>query len=82
MLPEEEEYTPPITIKVLDHRNFGRKPIVGVHSIKSLAKFRVNRNEKEFIVARSASESFRKDVVFYFNYLFFLYEVCARIKKL
>ena len=55
MLPKEEQYTPPITIKVLDHRNFGRKPVVGVHEIKSLAKFRVDRNKKEFVLARSAS---------------------------
>jgi hypothetical protein len=46
MLPKEEVYIPPMSIKVVDHRNFGRKPIVGVHVIKSLSKFRVNR-EKE-----------------------------------
>ncbi len=56
MLPKEEQYTPPITIKVLDQRNFGRKPVVGVHEIKSLAKFRVDRNKKEFILTRSASK--------------------------
>lgn len=27
MLPLEDIYIPPISINVLDHRNFGRKPI-------------------------------------------------------
>ena len=27
---------PPITIKVRDHRTFGRKPVVGRHVIKSV----------------------------------------------
>lgn len=43
MIPKEEMYIPPMNINVLDHRHFGRKPIVGVHVIKSLSKFRVNR---------------------------------------
>lgn len=38
-----------MSIKVLDHRHFGRKPIVGVHTIKSLGRFRVDR-EKESII--------------------------------
>ena len=37
-------YIPPMSIKVLDHRHFGRKPVVGVHLIKSLARFRVDPN--------------------------------------
>ncbi|XP_063963838.1 myoferlin-like isoform X13 [Lytechinus pictus] len=39
-LPKEELYTPPINIKVRDHRAFGRKPIVGVCSIKKLEPYR------------------------------------------
>ena len=39
-LPTREIYSPPLNIRVLDHRKFGRNPIVGVHSIPSLAKHR------------------------------------------
>ena len=46
MIPKEEAYIPPMNIKILDHRNFGRKPIVGVHVIKSLSKYRVNRENE------------------------------------
>lgn len=47
MLPKEEVYIPPMNINILDHRHFGRKPIVGVHVIKSLSKFRVNREKEQ-----------------------------------
>ncbi|UJR29942.1 hypothetical protein I4U23_017489 [Adineta vaga] len=40
MLPNEDLYTPPMNIKVRDHRSFGRKPIVGYHILKSLELFR------------------------------------------
>ena len=49
MIPKEEIYIPPMNINVLDHRHFGRKPIVGVHVIKSLSKFRVDRNKEAFL---------------------------------
>ena len=39
-LPKEELYTPPMNIKVHDNRSFGRKPVVGIHSMKSMIKFR------------------------------------------
>ena len=40
MLPKEELYTPPLNIRVRDNRQFGRKPMVGIHVIKSLEEFR------------------------------------------
>lgn len=49
MIPKEEIYIPPMNVKVLDHRHFGRKPIVGVHVIKSLSKFRINRERESFL---------------------------------
>jgi myoferlin len=40
MLPKEELYSPPVNICVRDNRQFGRKPVVGIHSIKSLEPYR------------------------------------------
>ena len=42
MLPKEELYTPPMNIRVRDSRQFGRRPLVGVHVVKSLEEFRCN----------------------------------------
>ncbi|EDO27731.1 predicted protein, partial [Nematostella vectensis] len=39
-LPVKEVYSPPINIRVRDNRSFGRCPIVGVHSIKTLTPFK------------------------------------------
>ncbi|XP_013884160.1 myoferlin [Austrofundulus limnaeus] len=40
LLPKEEMYTPPIVLKVVDHRPFGRKPVVGQCTIDCLEQFR------------------------------------------
>ncbi|XP_076016465.1 myoferlin isoform X1 [Genypterus blacodes] len=40
LLPKEEMYAPPIVLKVIDHRPFGRKPVVGQCTIDCLEKFR------------------------------------------
>ncbi|XP_061769069.1 dysferlin isoform X1 [Nerophis ophidion] len=39
-LPVVELYMPPIVIKVIDNRQFGRKPIVGQCTIRSLERYR------------------------------------------
>ncbi|XP_027487450.1 dysferlin-like, partial [Corapipo altera] len=39
-LPKESLYSPPIVIKVLDNRPFGRRPVVGQCSVRSLEPFR------------------------------------------
>lgn len=39
-LPIEDLYMPPIVIKVIDNRQFGRKPVVGQCTIRSLEEFR------------------------------------------
>uniref|UniRef100_A0A3Q2I1P5 Myoferlin n=1 Tax=Equus caballus TaxID=9796 RepID=A0A3Q2I1P5_HORSE len=39
-LPKEELYMPPLVIKVIDHRQFGRKPVVGQCTIEHLDRFR------------------------------------------
>uniref|UniRef100_A0A4W5MWI9 Myoferlin n=1 Tax=Hucho hucho TaxID=62062 RepID=A0A4W5MWI9_9TELE len=40
LLPKEEMYAPPIVLKVIDHRPFGRKPVVGQCTIDTLEEFR------------------------------------------
>ncbi|CAF1400978.1 unnamed protein product, partial [Didymodactylos carnosus] len=42
MLPKEDIYAPPMNIKVKDNRSFGFAPVVGMHVIKSLQKFRAD----------------------------------------
>ncbi|XP_076856143.1 myoferlin isoform X1 [Brachyhypopomus gauderio] len=44
-LPKDEMYTPPIVLKVIDHRPFGRKPVVGQCTITSLEEFRCEHGE-------------------------------------
>ena len=39
-IPVKEIYAPPLNIRVFDHRKFGRKPLIGVHSIKTLNHYR------------------------------------------
>ncbi|XP_053314071.1 dysferlin isoform X2 [Spea bombifrons] len=38
-LPREELYCPPIIVKVIDNRPFGRKPVVGQCTIKTIEEF-------------------------------------------
>ncbi|XP_047477393.1 LOW QUALITY PROTEIN: otoferlin-like [Penaeus chinensis] len=55
-LPEQELYCPPITIRVVDCRSFGRFTLVGTHIISNLHRYTwtpTTRREKE--AARNAS---------------------------
>ncbi|XP_069317037.1 myoferlin isoform X1 [Eulemur rufifrons] len=53
LLPKEELYMPPLVIKVIDHRQFGRKPVVGQCTIDHLDRFRCDPYAgKEDIVPR------------------------------
>ncbi|TSK22735.1 Myoferlin [Bagarius yarrelli] len=65
LLPKEEMYTPPIVLKVIDHRPFGRKPIVGQCTINSLEEYRcdpymdtseVSRNARVVMMAATARD--------------------------
>ncbi|XP_075429238.1 dysferlin isoform X4 [Ascaphus truei] len=38
-LPKEDLYSPPIIVKIIDNRQFGRKPVVAQCTIKSLEEF-------------------------------------------
>uniref|UniRef100_A0A3Q0RFX8 Dysferlin, limb girdle muscular dystrophy 2B (autosomal recessive) n=1 Tax=Amphilophus citrinellus TaxID=61819 RepID=A0A3Q0RFX8_AMPCI len=46
-LPGEELYMPPIVIKVIDNRQFGRKPVVGQCTIRSLEEYRCTQEEEQ-----------------------------------
>ncbi|PAA77701.1 hypothetical protein BOX15_Mlig001839g4 [Macrostomum lignano] len=48
MLPKETLYLPPMNIRVRDHRQFGRKPMVGLHVIKCLDEYRTEPLSEEF----------------------------------
>ncbi|XP_075791273.1 myoferlin isoform X1 [Pelodiscus sinensis] len=68
LLPKEELYTPSLVIKVIDHRQFGRKPIVGQCTIDSLEDFRCDPNATEADIAPQLKVSLlsampRRDVV-------------------
>ena len=41
-----------MNIKVIDHRNFGRKPIVGIHVIKKLSRFYIDPENEIFNISR------------------------------
>ncbi|XP_039996404.1 LOW QUALITY PROTEIN: dysferlin [Xiphias gladius] len=49
-LPCKESYMPPIVIKVIDNRQFGRKPVVGQCTIRSLEAYRCNPEEERAAV--------------------------------
>ncbi|XP_028412829.1 myoferlin-like isoform X1 [Dendronephthya gigantea] len=53
-LPREELYMPPMNIKVRDNRSFGRKPVVGLCSLKSLHHHR--REPRDQIDAPDSQE--------------------------
>uniref|UniRef100_A0A8C8HQI0 C2 domain-containing protein n=1 Tax=Oncorhynchus tshawytscha TaxID=74940 RepID=A0A8C8HQI0_ONCTS len=53
LLPKEEMYTPPIVLKVIDHRPFGRKPVVGQCTIDTLEEFRCD----PYIIQKSSMSS-------------------------
>jgi otoferlin len=41
-LPEQELYCPPLTIRVVDCRSFGRYTLVGTHMINSIHRYLFN----------------------------------------
>uniref|UniRef100_A0A673LDV8 Myoferlin n=1 Tax=Sinocyclocheilus rhinocerous TaxID=307959 RepID=A0A673LDV8_9TELE len=57
LLPKEEMYTPPIVLKVIDHRPFGRKPVVGQCTINFLEEFRCDPYATVAEVAMSSKAS-------------------------
>ncbi|XP_063167450.1 myoferlin-like [Candoia aspera] len=48
-LPVDEDYSPPIELKVIDHRDFGYKPVVGQATVRSLSQYYCNPLEEREI---------------------------------
>ncbi|KAK7910021.1 hypothetical protein WMY93_014705 [Mugilogobius chulae] len=46
-LPQEELYMPPIVVKVIDNRQFGRKPVVGQCCIQALEDYRCDTDPEQ-----------------------------------
>ncbi|XP_056883020.1 dysferlin isoform X2 [Takifugu flavidus] len=48
-LPREDLYMPPIVIKVIDNRQFGRKPVVGQCTVQSLEEYHCIPDEEQAV---------------------------------
>ncbi|XP_061566582.1 dysferlin isoform X5 [Cololabis saira] len=60
-LPCEELYMPPIVIKVIDNRQFGRKPVVGQCTIQSLEEYRCSQQEDRAEEEEGEQEEWRRE---------------------
>ena len=54
-LPKEELYIPPLHIHIMDKRSYGRTPIIGTHSIKSLVNFFTDTTSMEVLLYKEMS---------------------------
>ncbi|XP_018560298.1 dysferlin isoform X1 [Lates calcarifer] len=59
-LPCEELYMPPIVVKVIDNRQFGRKPVVGQCTIRSLEEYRCSP-EEERVAVEEEEDGWRRE---------------------
>ncbi|XP_072858293.2 dysferlin isoform X6 [Pogona vitticeps] len=55
-LPKEDLYSPPIIIKVIDNRPFGRKPVVGQCTIRSLEGFFCDPYKEETVFPETQAD--------------------------
>ncbi|XP_016535214.1 dysferlin isoform X2 [Poecilia formosa] len=60
-LPREELYMPPIIIKVIDNRQFGRKPVVGQCTIRSLEEYRRTQEEERAEEEEEEGDGWRRE---------------------
>lgn len=56
-LPEQELYRPPLTIRAVDCRSFGRYTLVGTHMINSIHKYMYVPNTKSETEAKNKGKS-------------------------
>uniref|UniRef100_A0A669CVP8 Myoferlin n=1 Tax=Oreochromis niloticus TaxID=8128 RepID=A0A669CVP8_ORENI len=69
LLPKDEMYAPPIVLKVIDHRPFGRKPVVGQCTIDCLEEFRCDpyRLNNEICQNSLVTRCLPMDIIIYFK---------------
>uniref|UniRef100_A0A7N6FEH0 C2 domain-containing protein n=1 Tax=Anabas testudineus TaxID=64144 RepID=A0A7N6FEH0_ANATE len=60
-LPREELYMPPIVIKVIDNRQFGRKPVVGQCTIRSLEEYWCNPEQRGAVEEEEEEDGWTRD---------------------
>ncbi|CAB1341783.1 unnamed protein product [Coregonus sp. 'balchen'] len=67
LLPKEEMYTPPIVLKVIDHRPFGRKPIVGQLAMMAVTQGDIIINMEDRPILNT--ELHKEKVRFYLSFM-------------
>ncbi|KAK6628981.1 hypothetical protein RUM43_002798 [Polyplax serrata] len=61
-LPEQELYRPPLTIRAVDCRSFGRYTLVGTHMINSIHKYMYVPNTKSETEAKNKGKSIQGSI--------------------
>ena len=88
-LPEQEMYCPPLTIRVVDCRSFGRFTLVGTHVINSIHKFLYKpstKRDKLESEKKKAQSTLRLQQLRaptgkeYGSHRYFLYEIILRLR--
>ncbi|CAG2103855.1 unnamed protein product, partial [Medioppia subpectinata] len=74
-LPDQEMYCPPLTIRVMDCRSFGRFVLVGTHMIASLSKYAIKDTTKELFSYK------KQEVIIHTKHVGFSVELNAKVSK-
>ena len=62
LLPKEQLYAPPLNIRIVDKRAFGRTPMVGTHVVKSVKSFFVEPRAADQRIIRGVWVGYGCDV--------------------